>query len=130
MSLKDISYLELWQPLCSLEANHSCNFDRRHHEEQFCEIILNLDQMFSRRFLIWSSGGHFIQQSRTNCAVFGKGQYEEQFCEIILNLDQWFKRRCLLWIFLIWSSVSPPVPWSGTICAILKKGIMGNIHVK
>ena len=33
-----------------------------HYEEQFCEIILNLDQWFSRRshlkiFLIGSSGG-------------------------------------------------------------------------
>ena len=32
--------------------------------------------------------------------------------------------------FLIWSSGSPPVWWSGTICAILKEAIMGNIHVK
>ena len=31
--------------------------------------------------------------------------------------------------FLIWSSGGPPVPWSGTICVILKEGIMGNIHV-
>ena len=30
--------------------------------------------------------------------------------------------------FLIWSS-SCPVPWSGIIYAILKEGIMGNIHV-
>ena len=32
--------------------------------------------------------------------------------------------------FLIWSSGSPPVRWSGAIYAILKEGIMGNIHVK
>ena len=32
--------------------------------------------------------------------------------------------------FLVWSSGSPPVPWSRTICAILEEGIMGNIHVK
>ena len=44
MSLKDISYLELLQPIFSVERNHLCNFDRRHHEEQFCEKILNLDQ--------------------------------------------------------------------------------------
>ena len=31
--------------------------------------------------------------------------------------------------FLIWSSGSHPVRLSGTICAILKEGIMGNIHV-
>ena len=30
--------------------------------------------------------------------------------------------------FLIWSSGSPPVPWSRTIFASLKEGIMGNIH--
>ena len=32
--------------------------------------------------------------------------------------------------FLIWSSGGPPVQWSGTIYAILKEGIMGNIRVK
>ena len=32
--------------------------------------------------------------------------------------------------FLIWSSGGPPVWWSRTIYAILKEGIMGNIHVK
>ena len=32
--------------------------------------------------------------------------------------------------FLIWSSGDPPVQWSGSIYAILKEGIMGNIHVK
>ena len=36
---KDISYLELWQPLCSVDRNHLCNSGRLHHEEQFCEII-------------------------------------------------------------------------------------------
>ena len=32
--------------------------------------------------------------------------------------------------FLIWSPGSPPVKWIGTIYAILKEGIIGNIHVK
>ena len=32
--------------------------------------------------------------------------------------------------FLIWRSGDPPAQWSGTIYAILKEGIMGNIHVK
>ena len=59
------------------------------------------------------------------CAIL-----EEQFCEIILNLDQWFKRRCLLKIFLIWSSGGPFVQQNGTICAILKEGIMRNKSVK
>ena len=47
--LKDISYLELWQPFCSAERNHSCNFGREYHEEEFCEIILNLDKWFKRK---------------------------------------------------------------------------------
>ena len=35
--------------ICSGEQNHLSNFGRRHHEEQFCEIILNLDQWFMSR---------------------------------------------------------------------------------
>ena len=54
MSLKDMSYLQL------------------------CEIILNLDQWFRRRcplkiFLIWSSGGPFVQCSRIICAILVEG---------------------------------------------------------
>ena len=48
MSFKDISYLELWWPICSVERNHLCNFGRGYQEEQFCEIILNLDLWFRR----------------------------------------------------------------------------------
>ena len=43
---KDISYLQLWRPLCSAEWNHLRKFGRRHYEEYFSEIILNLDQLF------------------------------------------------------------------------------------
>ena len=42
-------YLELWQPFCSAEQNHLCNFRRGYYEEQFCEIILNLGQWFRKR---------------------------------------------------------------------------------
>ena len=45
MSLKDISYLELWNPLCSVERNHLCNFGRRHHEDNSVNL-----------FRIWASG--------------------------------------------------------------------------
>ena len=48
MLFKDISYLELWWAFCSGEGNHFYKFGRGHHEEQFCEIILNLDQWFRR----------------------------------------------------------------------------------
>ena len=49
MSFKDISSLELWQPLCSVDRNHLCNFGRIYHEERFCEIILKLDQWVMRK---------------------------------------------------------------------------------
>ena len=68
-----ISYPALWQPLCSAEQNHLCHFGRVHHEEQFCEIIFNLDLWFRRKchlkiFLIWSSGSPFF--SRAEQVVF------------------------------------------------------------
>ena len=55
-----------------------CNFGRGYQEEQFYEIILNLDEWFKRRcllkiFLIWSSEGPFVQQSRTICAILVEG---------------------------------------------------------
>ena len=86
MSLKDISYLELWQPFCSVEQNHLCNFGRRHHEEQFCEIILNSDQWSRcclKVFLIWSS----CSVEWNHLCNFNSGYYKKQLCEIILNLD-------------------------------------------
>ena len=39
MSFKDISYLDLWQPLCLRDWNHLCNFGWKRHEEQFCETV-------------------------------------------------------------------------------------------
>ena len=76
MSLKDISYLELCQALCSVEQNHLCNFDKIHHEEQFCEIILNLGQWLRcplKIFLILTSGCPFIQWSGTICVILVYG---------------------------------------------------------
>ena len=60
MSFKDMSYLELWQSLCSVDWNHLCSIRRRHPEDQSCEIILNLEQWFRAK----------------------------QPCEYILSLDQ------------------------------------------
>ena len=50
MLFKDISYLELWQPLLIVDHNQMCNFGRVHQKEQFCEIILNFDQWIRRRW--------------------------------------------------------------------------------
>ena len=70
MSFKDNSYLELERPFCSAQQNNS----RRNDYEHFCKIILNLNQFFRRRcglkiFLIYSSGGHFVPQSKPICAI-------------------------------------------------------------
>ena len=85
MSLNDISYPELWQPLCSVEWDHLCNFSRWHHEKQFCEIILNLDQWFRcplKIFLIWSSGGPFLKLSGTICAILVEGIMWNNFVKL------------------------------------------------
>ena len=47
MMFKDI-YLELWRPFCLAEQNHLCNNGRGNPEEEFCEIILNLDLWYRR----------------------------------------------------------------------------------
>ena len=70
MPFKGISYLELWQPFCSAEYNHLCNFGRGYQEEQFCEIILNLGQWFRRRYLLKD---------------FLSGHHGEHSCEVIWN---------------------------------------------
>ena len=65
MLFNGISYLEILQPFCSVDRNILCNFGRRYHEEQFCEIILKSDLWFRRKcrlkvFLIWSSDSPFV----------------------------------------------------------------------
>ena len=115
MRFKDISYLELWRPFCSTEWNHLYNFGRRHHEEQFCEIISNLVQWFKRRcrlkifyLELWRP---FCSAERNHLCNFGRGHYEKQFCEIILNFGHWFRRRRRLKDFL-----------SGALAALLFSG--------
>ena len=87
---KDISYLEILQPFCSAEQNHLFNFGRGYHEEQFCDFILNLDQWFRRRcvlkiFLFWRSGDHFVQQSRTICAILVEGIMRNNSAKLFLR---------------------------------------------
>ena len=76
MLFEDISYLELWQPFCSVEWDHLCNFGRGCYGEQFCEIILDLGQWFN--FLIWSSGGPPVRLCN-----FERGHQGKHSCEIM-----------------------------------------------
>ena len=127
MSFKYMSYKDrALEAICSVEHNHLCNFGRVHHEEHFCEIILNSDHLELWQ-PICSEQNHLCNFGRVHheeqfCEIilnsdhlelwqpicleqnhlcnFGRVHHEEQFCEIILNLDQWF-RRCRLKTFLI-----------------------------
>ena len=70
------------------------HYGRRHCEEHFREIILNLYQWFRRRcrikiyILILCYGGHLVWRSKTVLAILaGRGHNEEHFREIILNFD-------------------------------------------
>ena len=101
MSFKDNSYLELWQPLCSVDWNHLCIIGRRHHEEQCCKIILNLNQWLRRKcrfkvFLIWSSGSPFVQWSITIVQILVEGIKRNNSVKLFLNLAQWFRRFLIL----------------------------------
>ena len=56
MPFKGFSNLELWQPFCSAECNHLCNFSRGYYVEQFCEIIVKngsvvQEEMLFKNFL-------------------------------------------------------------------------------
>ena len=81
------------------------NFGKVAFREHFCEIILKSTHWPWRRcrlkrFSIFSSGGHFVQQSRTILAIL----VEDHFCEIILKSAHWPRRRCHLKGFSIFSS--------------------------
>ena len=97
MPFEGIACLELRQPFCSAECSHLCNFDKGYYEEQFCEIILNLDQRLRRKCFL----KHFLSGAladllfveRNHLCNFERGHQREYSCEVIRNLDQWFRRR-------------------------------------
>ena len=81
MLFEGISYLELWQPFCSVERNHLSKSGRGYYEEQFCEIVLDSDHWFRRRyrlkrFLIQSCGGPPVRWSGTIYAISKEGIME------------------------------------------------------
>ena len=77
--------------------------------EQFCEIILNLDNLFRKChfkvFLIWSSGSPSVQQSITFCAILVEG----------------IMRNNSVNLFYIWASGSKDF-LSGALVALLFGG--------
>ena len=79
MLFKGISYLELWQPFCSVEHNYLCDFGRRYYEEQFCEIFMKLGQWFRRRFRLKDFLSGVLEASccveRNNLCNFERGHH-------------------------------------------------------
>ena len=75
LSFKEIYYLEFKQPLCSVEWKKLCKFGRRHHKEQFCEIILNLDLWFRRCRLKDFLSGALVQIVWNHLCNFGRRHY-------------------------------------------------------
>ena len=69
MSYKDIYYLELWRSFCSAQQNHLCNIGYGHYEEQFCEIMLNLDQMAFKDISYLELWRPFVPRSKPICAI-------------------------------------------------------------
>ena len=80
-------------------------------------------------FSIFSSGGNFVQRSRTILAIFDKLHQGFSY-EIILKWAHWPRRRCRFKCFSIFSSGGHFVQRSRTILAILVKGHPRNIPVK
>ena len=61
---------------------------------------------------LWRS---FCSVERNHLCNFNRGYSEEQFCEIILNIGPVAQEEKSFKRFLILSSGSPLVQWSGTI---------------
>ena len=84
--LKGISYLDIWQPFCSAECNHLCNFGRGYYEEQFSEIILNWSERFRSRYCLkdFLSGGLWwpsCSVEQNHLCNFEKRRHGEHSCE-------------------------------------------------
>ena len=75
---KDISYLELWQPFCSMEWNHLCNYSRGYYEEQFCEKKFKFrpvvkEEMPFKDISYLELWQPFFQLSKTICVILVSG---------------------------------------------------------
>ena len=72
---------------------------------------------------LWLSGINLL-------CNFDRGLQNGQFCEIILNFEQVVQEEMSFLKIILWSPGGPFVQRSGTICASLVEGFIGNLHVK
>ena len=98
MSFKDISYLELWQLLCSVEQINCVilveGIMRKIllHNFEFGPVVQ--DEMSFKDISYLEPWQPFTSAEQNHLCNFVKRHYEEQFCELIMNFDQWFRRKC------------------------------------
>ena len=80
MPFKDISYLELWRPFCSVGWNHLCDFGRWYQEEHFCEIIFPVvqEEMSFKDISYLELWRPFCSAERNSLSNSSRGHYEEQ----------------------------------------------------
>ena len=81
-------------------------------------------------FSVFSSGGHFVQWSKTSLAILVEVHTRniKIFCEITLKSEHW-PRRIQFKRFSIFSSGSHFVQQSGTILATYVEGYPWNISL-
>ena len=82
--------------------------------------------MLFKGFSIFSSAGHFVQQSRTILAILIDDHPRNILCEIILKSAHWPWRRCRFTGFSIFSSGGHFDQRSKTILAVLVMGHQGT----
>ena len=121
MTLKDISYPQLWRPISSAEGNHLCKFGRGHYEKHFCKIIVQDMTFKDISYLpLWRP----IHSDEGNQLYnFGREYYQKHFCKVIVLEEMHFKDILYL---QLWRSIGS----EGNDCAILVDGFMRNISVK
>ena len=117
---KAFLYLQPWWPFCSTEWNHLSNFGRGLAKKHFCEIISKSVHRFNRRsclklFSIYSPGGHFVQQSRTVCAILVHTVTYGTFLYDYFKIDAWVKEEKSFIGFSIISSGGHLVQRSRTV---------------
>ena len=113
---------------------HLSNFGTESSKEHFCGIILKSAYWPWRRcrftcFSIFSSGGHFVQRSRTILAILIKGHPRNIPVQLFLNRTFGLGGDVVKG-FSIFSFDGHFVQRSRTILAILVKGHQRNIPVK
>ena len=72
MLFKDISYLEVWSPLCSAARSHLCDCGKGHQLNSFEEMSFKDDSYLE----LWRP---FYSMKQNHLCIFGSGHHEEQF---------------------------------------------------